>query len=460
MYFASRIAPAARANLRMSDRLRALHGVFFAGDADRSGHLSPAEFLAGIAPLVGPLDSTEQEFLFDAFDFSRDGRIDLAEFDYALFRDVQAAGDAADVRGALAALLLRKLAAFRALAPGERGNRGSKVDINVVDLQQRRVKAEQRRGQGLAAAAARVLSSKTGLVSLAGLAALVVGLVLNLLMRDRVGLLYVYVAIAGYVVYAAASFSGHDFGLVSNAVSGAEGLAAQFDPVYRANAAYRWHISCYHYETRTTRDSKGHTHSERVRVTTHTATLEGRLRSFEVSAPFVPDENSYALTEVISRARVQVRFEEYFHARDRWRAANTRDTHQDFSSSETIPGLRPEVLVEFVPGLKPWWMARWAFAAATLLLSSVCFRVAFHARCGRQDYLFVKDAVAFTEDAECEEARMYDAEKQGLAAAGAVFAPAAPPQLVVVAAAAPPQLVGAAAAPAAGVYVPPSSLEN
>ena len=429
MFFASRIAPGARVNLHMSDRLRALHEVFFAGDADRSGSLSLAEFASGIRPLVGPLDGAEEQFLFDAFDFTRDRRIDLAEFDFALFRDVQSTGDAVDVRRALADLLLRKLAAFRALAPGERGNRGSKVDDNAVDLQQKRVKQAQKRGQGLSAAVAQVLRSRTGLASALGLAALVAGVALGFVR----GADFFKLAIAGYVAYLVASFMGHDFALLSNSVSGAEGLAAQFDPVYRANASYTWHIECYHYETRTRTDSKGKSHSESVRVTTHTATRGGLLRSFEVSPPFVPRADSFVLTEVISRARVQVRFVEYFQQRDSWRAANTRDAHQSFSASESIPGLRPEVLVEYVPGARPRWMSRWAFALATLLLSSLCFKVAFHARCGRQEYEFVKDVVGFTEDPVCEEAHLYDAERR----AGAADAVYMLPQVVVVPAPAP-----------------------
>jgi hypothetical protein len=237
MFFASRIAPGARANLRMSDRLRRMHEVFFAGDADRSGLLSLREFVGGIRPLVGPLTGAEEQFLFDAFDFNRSRGIDLAEFDYALFRDVQATGDAADVRAVLADVVLRKLAAFRALAPGEHGNRGSQVDDNAVDLQQKRVKEVQRKGQGFVAALALMLRSPTGFVSAIGLAAMVAGLVLGLLQRDAT--FFKFVLAPGYAVYVIASFLGRDFALLGNAVSGAEGLAAQFDPVYRANASYR-----------------------------------------------------------------------------------------------------------------------------------------------------------------------------------------------------------------------------
>ena len=122
MFVTPQIAPSARANLRMSQRLSALHQLFAAVDADHSRQLSPQEFVAGVQPLVGTLDEFEQRYLFRAFDFSRSDSIDLAEFDYALFRDLQmqAGNDAANVRQVLTDMLQQKLTAFRALTPEER----------------------------------------------------------------------------------------------------------------------------------------------------------------------------------------------------------------------------------------------------------------------------------------------------------------------------------------------------
>jgi hypothetical protein len=389
--FLSRLAPAARANMRMSDRLQALHAVFAKGDADSNGQLTYGEFVAGIRPLVGTLDPSEEVFLFAAFDFTKDGKIDLAEFDYTLFRDVQvfgdSFGDAASVKRALADLILRKLAAFRALAPGEHGNQGKAgVDDNIVEVQQTAVKREQARGQGAAVATAQVFGSVAGIVSSLSIAVFVGGIVAAIMTETPAFFIVAGVAYAFH--FGASVCCGHDFGLLSNAVSGAAGLVARFDPVYRANAAFRWHIECYHYETRTytTTDSKGHrhTHTKRVRVTTHVATHEGRLRSFEVSPPFIPDVNSYALTQLLSTARVQVKFAEYFAARDSWRAANTRDAHQDFSAAELVPELQPEILVEYVPGLRPMWMTQFVYLVSTALFSALCAwrRARAHGRSG------------------------------------------------------------------------------
>jgi len=433
--FYSRVAPAARANLRISDRLRELHALFSAFDADHSGELSLREFGAGVRPLVGALEPDEERFLFAAFDFGRRGAVNLAEFDFALFGGLQAAGaagDAAGVRAVVADAVARRLAEFRALAPGAHGNRGSRVDDNAVEVRQEAAQARQRRGQGAAAAAARVLCSASGVGSAAGLAAVAAGVALGLVSGAR----FFALAAAGYVLHACASCASADAGAVFNVVAGADALAAAFEGAFRANASYRWHIECYHYETRVRhgKDSKGHstTHTERVRVTTHTATREGRLRTFDASPPFAPAAAS-ALSQLSSRAVVRVRFDGYFAARDAWRAANARDQHQDFSASEGVAEVRPELLVEFVPGARPWWVSAPAFALATLALGALCYRVAFDARCGHLEYTFLKDAVGFSEDAVSEEARALDAEQawaqaqaQGAAAAAAM--PVSPPQ--------------------------------
>lgn len=190
-----------------------------------------------------------------------------------------------------------------------------------------------------------------------------------------------------------------------------------------------------------THDSKGHAHRRRVRVVTHVAERTGRFRSYDVSPPFVPAADACALTQVHSRAHVRVLFDDYFAQRDMWRAANTRDAQQDFSAVETVTEMKPEILVEFVPGARPWWVTRQAFALATALLATLCFRIAFDARCGQSEYAFVKDAIGWTEDAVSEEARALDAEQAAIAAAFP-FAPTGGPQL------------GVPALPVAGVPPP------
>lgn len=390
----------------MSDRLESLHKLFYAGDIDRSGELSLDEFVNGIRPLVGQLDPAEERFLFSAFDFSNDGKVNLAEFDYALFRGLQKdVGEATSVSKVLADLIHEKLAAFRSGAP----NGGEKN----ADALQAAVKERQAHGQGVSKGCATVFQSQASVASALGIVAVVGGIVAAVLLDNR-GLFIV--AGVGYIVHVVASFCSPDFQLISSRpTSGAAGLVAEFDAVYRANAAFRWHIECYHNETRTrtSTDSKGHVrrHTESVRVTTHVATQQGRLRSLEASPPFVPDLNSHVLTQVVSTARVTVRFAEYFAARDAWFAANKRDAHQTVSAVESVPELKPSLLVEYVPGNRPCWMTQWAFAFAALTLSSLCYRVAFNARCGKQEYTFVKYVVGFAEDVVGEEARVYDAEK-------------------------------------------------
>ena len=408
MMFSPRISPLALANLRMSDRLRALHDLFFTGETrgERSNHsgksLSSTEFFDGIRPLVGTLTPFEENFLFKEFDSTRDGSIDLFEFDFTLFHYLQqqAGGDAVlDVRRVVFEAVSQKLAAFRSGAV-------------VVDHHQP-IAIPQVRGVGVGVATTRVVCSKVGILSIVCIVGVIVGIVFGIFF-DRTAF---WCAGICYAIHACLSLQSTENELLKHVISGTGGLVSHFDAVYRANATYRWYVSCYHYETRTrvSTDSKGHKHShtENIKVITHTATMQGRLRSFDTSAPFLP--YSSALTQLLLSARVQVRFAEYFVSRDLWKMANTRDQHQDFSISESVAELQPNLLVEYIPGSLPWYISSLGFAVATAVCASMCYTIAFNSMCSNQSYIFVKDVVGFAEDLISEEARMYDAgQAQGI----------------------------------------------
>ena len=156
MIAAPRISATARGNLGMSARLKALHALFATVDADHSGKVTPAEFVAIVQPLVGTLDDFEQRYLFHAFDFSRDGSIEIAEFDYALFRDVQVNDlehEIANVQTVLADKLKEKLDAFRAMTPEQRGilfaPEGVMNTRNAAAQEQAAIQKQQASGQGI-----------------------------------------------------------------------------------------------------------------------------------------------------------------------------------------------------------------------------------------------------------------------------------------------------------------------
>lgn len=116
-------------------------------------------------------------------------------------------------------------------------------------------------------------------------------------------------------------------------------------------------------------------------------------------------------------------------------------------------GSQPELLVEYVPGSKPWWVSRGWYALSTLLLGAICYKIAFNSRCGRQEYTFVKDSFAFSEDLVSDETRMFDAEEAMARATGATIVDIAPSAPGVGAPSAPP--VSAIAAPT-GFYALPA----
>jgi Ca2+-binding EF-hand superfamily protein len=453
MIAAPRIAATARGNLGMSARLKALHAVFAAVDADHCGKVTPDEFMAAIQLLVGKLDDFEQRYLFHAFDFTRDGSIEIAEFDYALFRDVQVRQDseheAGNVQTVLTVKLKEKLDAFRAMTPEQRGKlfapEGILNDRNAAAQQQAAIQKQQASGQGIvvdaissaecllphiipimhafflrihrfaagaSAGCAQVFESGAGILSVIGIIAVIVGIVVAIVTSDMALLA---IAGVGYFIYLLASCGSTEAGLVQNSLQGTDALVEKLNTMYRANCAYSWSIECYHYETRTvtTTDSQGHSHTrtEKVRVVTHSASTSGRLHTFDASPAFVPALNSYALTQVLSSVNIQMLNTEYYAGRDHWRSSNTRDEHQDFSSSEDLPELLPELLVEYVPGTKPWWVSEGYFTLAVLTMLSLFYQVALNSICGRQEYVLEKKVTGFSHDDVSEEARQYDAEQ-------------------------------------------------
>ena len=242
-----------------------------------------------------------------------------------------------------------------------------------------------------------------------GIVAVIVGIVVAIV-TSNMDLLAI--AGVGYVIYLFASCGSTEAGLVQNSLQGTDALVEQLNIMYRANCAYSWSIECYHYEQRTVISTGSQrARTKQVRVVTHRASTSGRLLTFDTSAPFVPALNSYALTQVVSSVDIRMRSTEYYADRDRWRAANTRDEHQDFSSSENLPELKPEMLVEFVPGTKPWWVSEGCFTIAVFAMLSLFYQAALNSICGRQEYVFIKEVTGFSQNDVSEEARQYDAEQ-------------------------------------------------
>ena len=112
-----------------------------------------------------------------------------------------------------------------------------------------------------------------------------------------------------------------------------------------------------HYEKRTwrVRDSKGHWHTQTytVRVNTSSASTSGSLASEDVSPTFVPFTGR---RDVVIKSEENVALHPSFVSaynsrRALFYRANRRDTHQDQSSRNSIPGLVRLQHFQWVAGL-------------------------------------------------------------------------------------------------------------
>jgi len=169
----------------------------------------------------------------------------------------------------------------------------------------------------------------------------------------------------------------------------------------------RWHIQCYHYETRTRTvtytdsDGKTRTRTEtyQERVNTHRATGYFQFKSFlDVSGEITGLEH-YKLT------RIRMRKEWTFA--DQWTEQafrtqksdfiryNDRDRHYDFSESFEINGFTPRVLCEVQPETKHAYMTNGCYFFFSIILCSACFRCWFNGLTGKKTFYIIKQLSIF-----------------------------------------------------------------
>ena len=115
-----------------------------------------------------------------------------------------------------------------------------------------------------------------------------------------------------------------------------------------ARPIFTFHIVCYHYETHTHTDSKGNTTSQRVRVTTHRASMEYVYTQLEDDTPAMPFMGSdmpvcihfqpqHDFFTDAARQAYSLAFEQFCNA-------NRRDVHQETSDKMTMQGFKPRLL--------------------------------------------------------------------------------------------------------------------
>ena len=114
----------------------------------------------------------------------------------------------------------------------------------------------------------------------------------------------------------------------------------------------KWHIVCYHYETRTrtTTDSQGNTRTETYteKVITHTASHVVRFEEQYDASPILSGLERFRMTRIYNKVKiafvsegVQEQFESM---RRQWIHEHNRDVHHDFSEKHKLPGLISHVL--------------------------------------------------------------------------------------------------------------------
>jgi hypothetical protein len=160
-----------------------------------------------------------------------------------------------------------------------------------------------------------------------------------------------------------------------------------------------WHIQCYHYETRTYRDSKGRTQTRQVRVNTHSASGHYAFSSWRnigppplisaVKAMRIRLDKEYTFADAETKSDYDMKFAGFI-------AANDRDTHKDVSSGFDIEGFEDYFLsmIKDNEGESSFawfcYKTHWYWISTVLVMSGF-FRMILVGGTNSMSYTFVKE---------------------------------------------------------------------
>lgn len=184
----------------------------------------------------------------------------------------------------------------------------------------------------------------------------------------------------------------------------------------------KWTIQNYHYEEKRHRDKDGKEHVERKRVNTHSAEayydiggfLDETLSPAQMIAMFhlmydgeqqdLEANKKKPISRIFLLCEMPLEYhpvddqeeQRLFDRREAFWRDNTRDTHQDKSTTDLIDcGYKSHVMVILREGTddsraRPWWMQYWFYAICTIFLMSVPFRCVFFSHCTKIQWEILK----------------------------------------------------------------------
>lgn len=184
---------------------------------------------------------------------------------------------------------------------------------------------------------------------------------------------------------------------LSNSTEGFDRVFTILDKPRYENPHFRWHIQCYHYETRTrqvrTTDKDGNqstrTETYQERVNTHFAEASGFIPSTDHTAAYIPDTRATSC-EVDTEEQHNFSSSNYMPEFVLWKGFHWRDMHADVSHTERCPSRLDSILATWMPGTKPWWMTQSVYYLVTMLCCHFCYAVKMRSEITLQDYVYHK----------------------------------------------------------------------
>lgn len=177
----------------------------------------------------------------------------------------------------------------------------------------------------------------------------------------------------------------------ANLTEGMEQVMLLMDKPRQENPYFRWHISCYHWVTRTEHytdsDGKSRTRTHQEKMVTHTASASGVLPSTDLTSSFVPNTRAKQ-TQIDTNLQLDLSSSNYLSEYQRWCNFHRWDVHQDCTRSEDLHSRAASCIAVWTQ--RPWWMRMRFYWLANICLLSFFYRIYLQAHMGRQSYTYVK----------------------------------------------------------------------
>jgi hypothetical protein len=169
-----------------------------------------------------------------------------------------------------------------------------------------------------------------------------------------------------------------------------DAITKYFSTMRQTAPVITWHIECYHYRTRRTKNG-----TRRTKVVTHRAHMNYQYRAWRDVSPAIDGLENYGLTKMqFNKTFIfgnQQTSADYETRKNQFIWANKRDVHQNFWMVHDIAKFEARMLCEGAPGAVGSMISANMYNLFTFLTFSWFYRKWLDGKCARKAHTWVKE---------------------------------------------------------------------